>query len=115
MIRTPIALQKPVAQSQCGPHRSPQAPRLACKIPPICLIPYKALYYEAYALIEAIADAALDGTRKTLLTTLSTVPLLIIDDLGMRKLPHTAAEDLLENHHAALRARLDTADVKPAR
>jgi hypothetical protein len=24
------------------------------------------------------------------------VPLLIIDDLGMRKLPHTAAEDLLE-------------------
>ena len=57
---------------------------------------HKVLYYEAYALIEAIADAALDGTRKTLLTTLSTVPLLIIDDLGMRKLPHTAAEDLLE-------------------
>ena len=27
---------------------------------------------------------------------LTTVPLLIIDDLGMRKLPHTAAEDLLE-------------------
>jgi DNA replication protein DnaC len=24
------------------------------------------------------------------------VPLLIVDDLGMRKLPHTAAEDLLE-------------------
>ena len=29
-------------------------------------------------------------------TELTTVPLLIIDDLGMRKLPHTAAEDLLE-------------------
>jgi DNA replication protein DnaC len=28
--------------------------------------------------------------------TLTTVPLLIIDDFGMRKLPHTAAEDLLE-------------------
>src|SRR5437762_6256297 len=27
---------------------------------------------------------------------LSTVPLLIIDDLGMRKLPPTAAEELLE-------------------
>jgi DNA replication protein DnaC len=27
---------------------------------------------------------------------LSSVPLLIIDDLGMRKLPATAAEDLLE-------------------
>jgi DNA replication protein DnaC len=26
----------------------------------------------------------------------STIPLLIIDDLGMRKLPSTAAEDLLE-------------------
>jgi|TARA_B100001971_G_C18074446_1_gene474852 DNA replication protein DnaC len=57
---------------------------------------YRVLYYEAYALIEAIADATLDGTRKTLVATLSTVPLLIIDDLGMRKLPHTAAEDLLE-------------------
>ena len=57
---------------------------------------YRVLYYEAYALIEAIADATLDGTRKTLVTTLSSVPLLIIDDLGMRKLPHTAAEDLLE-------------------
>jgi len=30
------------------------------------------------------------------MTGLATVPLLIIDDLGMRKLPATAAEDLLE-------------------
>ncbi len=57
---------------------------------------YRVLYYEAHALIEEIADATLDGTRKKHLATLSTVPLLIIDDLGMRKLPHTAAEDLLE-------------------
>jgi DNA replication protein DnaC len=28
--------------------------------------------------------------------SLAAVPLLIIDDLGMRKLPLTAAEDLLE-------------------
>jgi DNA replication protein DnaC len=27
---------------------------------------------------------------------LATIPLLIIDDLGMRKLPQTAAEELLE-------------------
>jgi len=27
---------------------------------------------------------------------MAAVPLLIVDDLGMRKLPHTAAEDLLE-------------------
>src|ERR671927_1953681 len=40
--------------------------------------------------------ATLAGTRKDYLTELATVPLLIIDDLGMRKLAHTAAEDLLE-------------------
>jgi DNA replication protein DnaC len=33
---------------------------------------------------------------KTALKFLETVPLLIIDDLGMRKLPLTAAEELLE-------------------
>ena len=35
----------------------------------------------------------LDGTRKTYLADLAAVPLLIVDDLGMRKLPHTAAEE----------------------
>ena len=34
--------------------------------------------------------------RKEHMELLSTVPLLIIDDLGMRKLPLTAAEELLE-------------------
>jgi DNA replication protein DnaC len=57
---------------------------------------YPVVYREAHTLIEEIADATLDGTRKTYLADLATVPLLIIDDLGMRKLPHTAAEDLLE-------------------
>jgi len=57
---------------------------------------YRVLYREAHTLIEEIADATLDGTRKKFLADLATVPLLIIDDLGMRKLPHTAAEDLLE-------------------
>ena len=57
---------------------------------------YRVVYREAHALIEEIADATLDGTRKDYLADLATVPLLIIDDLGMRKLPHTAAEDLLE-------------------
>jgi len=45
---------------------------------------------------KQITDTTVDGTRKALLADLATVPLLIIDDLGMRKLPHTAAEDLLE-------------------
>jgi len=57
---------------------------------------YRVVYREAHMLIDDIAEATLDGTRKTLLADLATVPLLIVDDLGMRKLPHTAAEDLLE-------------------
>ena len=57
---------------------------------------YRVVYREAHALMENIADATIDGTRKVFLADLATVPLLIIDDLGMRKLPHTAAEDLLE-------------------
>ena len=57
---------------------------------------YRMVYREAHTLIEEIADATIDGTRKTYLADLAAVPLLIVDDLGMRKLPHTAAEDLLE-------------------
>src|ERR1700758_453205 len=57
---------------------------------------YRVLYREAHTLIEEIADATISGTRKEYLADLTSVPLLIIDDLGMRKLPHTAAEDLLE-------------------
>jgi DNA replication protein DnaC len=57
---------------------------------------YTVLYREAFVLLEELADATLDGTRKAYLEKLTTVPLLIIDDLGMRKLPLTAAEDLLE-------------------
>lgn len=57
---------------------------------------WRVIYREAHVLIEEIADATVDGTRKNYFADLSTVPLLIIDDLGMRKLPHTGAEDLLE-------------------
>ena len=54
---------------------------------------------DVHALIEWIADATLEGHRKECFNLLVATPLLIvvdIDDLGMRKLPHTAAEDLLE-------------------
>src|SRR2546425_2182203 len=57
---------------------------------------YRVLYREAHTLINDIAEAALDGTRKQQMELFATVPLLVIDDLGMRKLPATAAEDLLE-------------------
>ena len=52
---------------------------------------YRVIYREAHTFLEELAD-----TRKDYLAELTRVPLLIIDDLGMRKLPHTAAEDLLE-------------------
>ena len=57
---------------------------------------HKVLYRETHVLLEELADAALAGTRKQYMETVSSVALLIIDDFGMRKLPPTAAEDLLE-------------------
>ena len=57
---------------------------------------YRVLYREAHTFLEELAEATLADTRKAYLAELTRVPLLIIDDLGMRKLPHTAAEDLLE-------------------
>ena len=51
---------------------------------------FRVVYREAHTLLEELAEATLAGTRKDYLTELSTVPLLIIDDLGMRKLAHTA-------------------------
>ncbi len=47
-------------------------------------------------LLEELTDATLDGTRTAVLTELSTVPVLIIDDLGMRKLQPSTAEELPE-------------------
>jgi len=57
---------------------------------------YRVLYREAHVLLEELADAQLAGERKQYIDLVATVPLLIIDDLGMRKLPATAAEDMLE-------------------
>lgn len=57
---------------------------------------HRVAYRETHVLLEELADATLDGTRKDYLAAISAVPLLILDDLGMRKLPATAAEDLLE-------------------
>jgi DNA replication protein DnaC len=54
------------------------------------------LYREAHVLVEELAESSQLGTRKDLMLELAKVPLLIIDDVGMRKLPPTAAEDLLE-------------------
>jgi DNA replication protein DnaC len=57
---------------------------------------HRVLYREAHVLLEELAESTVEGSRKDHIAVLSTMPLLIIDDLGMRKLPAAAAEDLLE-------------------
>jgi len=57
---------------------------------------YRVFYRETHTLLDELAEATIDDTRKEHMDSLVTVPLLIIDDLGMRKLPLTAAEGLLE-------------------
>lgn len=57
---------------------------------------HRVLYREAHVLLDELADAVVEGRRKKYMAELTVVPLLIIDDFGMRKLPLTAAEDLLE-------------------
>ena len=57
---------------------------------------YRVLYRETHKLLEDLAEAISMALASSRWNCCSTVPLLIIDDLGMRKLPITAAEDLLE-------------------
>lgn len=57
---------------------------------------FRVFYREAHLLFEELVLAGATGERATAITKFSEIPLLIIDDLGMRKLPATAAEDLLE-------------------
>ena len=57
---------------------------------------HRVLYREAHVLLEELTEASVDGTRAERVAAVADVALLIIDDLGMRKLPHSAAEDLLE-------------------
>ncbi len=57
---------------------------------------YEVLYKEAHTLVEQLRDARVMGERKEQLKHVGAVPLLNIEDLGMRNLSHTAAEELLE-------------------
>ena len=54
------------------------------------------LYRQTHILLEEVGEATLEGRRKQYMESISSMALLIIDDFGMRKLPQTAAEDLLE-------------------
>jgi DNA replication protein DnaC len=57
---------------------------------------YRVIYRETHVLLDELAEAVIDGTRKEFMESVATLPLLIVDDFGMRKLPATAAEDPLE-------------------
>lgn len=57
---------------------------------------YTARYRSAFDLAQDLAEAEATGTRPELIRKLTRVDLLVIEDLGMRRLPSTAAEDLLE-------------------
>jgi DNA replication protein DnaC len=57
---------------------------------------FRVLYREAHVLFEDLLLASATSVRTEAIAAYSEVPLLIIDDLGMRKLLANAAEDLLE-------------------
>ena len=57
---------------------------------------FRVLYREAHVLFEDLLLAGATGERSATIAMYSEIPLLIVDDLGMRKLPASAAEDLLE-------------------
>lgn len=57
---------------------------------------HRVLYRETHQLLDELVEANLDGSRKEFIESTVAWPLLIIDDFGMRKLPLTAAEDLVE-------------------
>jgi DNA replication protein DnaC len=57
---------------------------------------HTAIYRSAFDLAQDMAEAEATGTRKEVVTQLCKVDLLVLEDLGMKHLPPTAAEDLLE-------------------
>jgi DNA replication protein DnaC len=57
---------------------------------------YTALYLSAFDLAQNLAEAEITGKRKDLVEEYTHTNLLVIEDFGLRRLPNTAAEDLLE-------------------
>lgn len=74
---------------------------------------FRVIYREAHRLFEDLMLASVSGKRTSAIAKLNEVPLLIIDDLGMRKLPASAAEDLLELVMRRYEPRLDHRHLKP--
>jgi len=60
---------------------------------------YTVLHKSAFDLVAEIAEAETPRARKSYLSALVKVNLLIIDELGMKKMPQNTADDLLEVIH----------------
>lgn len=60
---------------------------------------HRVLYRSAFDFLEDIAEATATGQRRPFVADMTRVPLLVIEDLGLRKVPPAAAEDLLEILH----------------
>jgi DNA replication protein DnaC len=60
---------------------------------------YVVRYLSAFDLAEDLAEAEVLGTRKETIARYIKPDLLILDEFGMKKLPKSAAEDLLEVFH----------------
>jgi DNA replication protein DnaC len=60
---------------------------------------YTVLYRNAFDLVLDLADADAAKERKEYIRQLSKASLLIIDELGMKKMPTNAADDFLEIIH----------------
>lgn len=57
---------------------------------------YTVLYISAFDLAQEMVEAQATGARRELVGQLLHADLLVLEDLGMRHLPPTAAEDLME-------------------
>jgi DNA replication protein DnaC len=64
---------------------------------------YTVLYRNIFDLVEDLAEAQALGARKDFIKKLIKPNLLIVDEFGMRNLPGSAAEDLLEIFHRRYR------------
>jgi DNA replication protein DnaC len=60
---------------------------------------YTVLYRNAFDLVEELQEAFRTDTRKKYVHGLTRYQLLIVDELGMKKMPPNAADDLLEVIH----------------
>ena len=122
------AVRRPASPSGArasGPRPFPQTTRVRARVISAQAIGraaiqqgYRVIYREAHAFLEELAEATLADTRKAYLAELTRVPLLIIDDLGMRKLLQAAAyrrRGPARADHAPLRAGLHHAHLESSR